>query len=226
MSKKQLARTAIEGGRASYNQFERRHSTRKERQDARAFRGLARVMDGDDLPAAPRRQPVHPSFSDKLSPVYRWLDRQVGRRWDDVYAEIRTRFDARTTAGRHILFCHMLRDVDRFGEISLGYWGFDLVVDDRGMLRSAEGYMGRGRHARRPSLYPRRVVRDAAMHAWARERKVGLRGLVAFWFLPVIHDNVTRFRQGHRLSEDDLELWNALVEDQRAQIRITFGPAS
>ena len=224
MSKKHLARTAIEGGRASYNQFERRNSHVAERQGARAFCDAARFADGDDLPAAPRRQPVHPSFSDKLQPVYRWLDRQIGRRWDDVYAEIRARFDARTTAGRHILYCHMLREVDRFGEVALTWWRFDLVIDERGILRAAEDYVGRGRHRRARRAYPGRTVSDCAMQAWAAGRKVGLRGEVAFWFVPIVHvDNVQiHYRQARRMRADDLELWNALVEDQRAQIQMVL----
>ena len=221
MSKKHLARTAIEGGRASYNQFERRNSHVGERQDARAFCDSARFIDGDELPAAPRRQPVRRSFSDKLAPVHRWLDRQIGRPWDDVYADIRARFDARTTAGRHILYCHMLRDVDRFGDVSMGWWRFDLVIDDHGILRAAEGYLGRGRHDRGKRWRPP-AVSDRAMKAWANGRKVGLRGPVAFWFYPIVHEDNTQiyYRQGRRMSESDLELWNALVEDQRAQIQM------
>jgi hypothetical protein len=59
----------------------------------------ARDEDGDGwLP--PRRWP---HFSENLAPLRRYLEAQVGRPWNDVYAEIRSRIDARSAVQYHIL---------------------------------------------------------------------------------------------------------------------------
>jgi hypothetical protein len=222
MSKKHLARTAIEGGRSHYNQLERRASHTCERQAARAFCHLARVSNEDELPAAPRRRPVRKDFSDKLAPVYRWLDRQIGRPWDGVYAEIRARFDGRTTAGRHILFCHLLAEVDRFGEVRQPWRRFDLVVNDRGMLQAAPDYAGRGRRRRLRHPQPRWAICSCTMRAWAAGRKIGLRAAVAFWFLPVEGVDAVAYRQGARLTAAEVAVWNALAADRRAEIQMVL----
>ena len=38
-----------------------------------------------------------------MTPLYRYLDKQVGRRWDDVYREIRQAFTAQTDANHDVL---------------------------------------------------------------------------------------------------------------------------
>lgn len=38
-----------------------------------------------------------------MTPLYRYLDKQVGRRWDDVYREIRQAFTAQTESNRNVL---------------------------------------------------------------------------------------------------------------------------
>ena len=49
---------------------------------------------------APR---FRPAFSENLSPLYRYLDAQVGRPWNKVYGEIRARVNADTAVQYHIL---------------------------------------------------------------------------------------------------------------------------
>lgn len=121
MATKNLARTVIEGGRHRQNKKQRYFAQGVAR--ARVRDWLAHT-DGDDAPAP--RPKVYRSFDDKLAPATRWLRAQVGRPWDRVYSEIHQRFDTRTTAGRHIVYDHLVRDV-RSGR------GF--VVDTHGILR-------------------------------------------------------------------------------------------
>jgi hypothetical protein len=45
----------------------------------------------------------HKEFSDLLGPLQRFLVRQVGRTWNDVYSEIRQRISPRSTVQIHIL---------------------------------------------------------------------------------------------------------------------------
>lgn len=110
MSTKKLERTVIEGGRG--NKWERRRSNRPERAAQRAFLSEVRKdplnADSDSIE---ERDHVYKDFRDKLSPMKRWLDGQVGRPWADVRSEVFTKFDTRSVAGRHITFGHLLSSV-------------------------------------------------------------------------------------------------------------------
>src|SRR5580692_493657 len=123
MSSKRLSKTVIEGGRHGYNKWERRHSHAEVRAGERDY--LKQVITdpelADDIDIEAVR-PVMKEFTDKLAPMYRWLDTQIGRPWSEVRSEIFTTFDTRTTAGRHITFDHLLSSVvetnsgfDKFG---------------------------------------------------------------------------------------------------------------
>lgn len=50
----------------------------------------------------PRRQRTK-YFDDLLSPLERWLRRQVGRPWDKVWSELASGIDSRSVVGRHLL---------------------------------------------------------------------------------------------------------------------------
>lgn len=49
------------------------------------------------------------TFGDHLSPLRRWVEKQVGRRWDDVYSEVCELFDRRSQIKDHV-HVHLLRD--------------------------------------------------------------------------------------------------------------------
>ena len=113
MSKKNLAKTAIEGGRTGHSKNLRRNSNKelraKEHAYLKAVEKDPEVWDEDEYPT---RKFVAKEFSDKLNPMFRYLDSQVGRPWDKVRSEIIEKFDSRTTAGRHILYDHLLSQVE------------------------------------------------------------------------------------------------------------------
>jgi hypothetical protein len=108
MSTKNLARTVIEGGRLRGNSWCRRESNAAVRVKAREVLRRAAFGDGLEELVVPRRKKVERAFADKVGPPRRWLERQVGRPWNIVRRELFERFDTRTTAGRHIVFDHML----------------------------------------------------------------------------------------------------------------------
>lgn len=64
--------------------------------------------------------PFKKGFNENLAPLVRFLGRQVGRRWDDVYAEICDRLDTGSTVKMHVR--QHLPDFVRFG-ISRGRHG-------------------------------------------------------------------------------------------------------
>lgn len=89
--------------------------------------------DGDGW-LAPRHRPF---FSENLSPLYRYLDAQVGRPWDAVYAEIRSRIDTGNAVQYHILqhlYDRLARDVteDEAGRLWItSRWGGPVRLDAR-----------------------------------------------------------------------------------------------
>lgn len=191
MSTKRLQKTVIEGGRYGRNKWERRHSHADVRAKLKNY--LADVMK--DLEVAEEEdveplEPVYQDFKDKLSPMYRWLRKQVGRVWDDVRSEITEKFDTRTTAGRHIVFDHLLKSV-QVGKEEWRYYGTrgyddltsssdnDYYVDDEGILRK-KLYTGR---RYRPDPVPPFDTKRIAN--WLNGRLVGKVGSKYFWFAPV-----------------------------------------
>lgn len=132
MSKKHLARTAIESGRYWHNCFFRRASHRIERAREREWLHRAKLDPRHTLATSIEPKPhVMKDFRDKLAPCERWLRAQAGRPWNDVFSEITDRFDTRTTAGRHILYDHILTWVHpRYGWAPREFW-----VDEDGVLR-------------------------------------------------------------------------------------------
>ncbi len=156
MSTKNLARTVIEGGRHNGNKYDRRNSSAVERVHARQYcKQVTLDPELADEDVIEERQPIYKGFTDKLAPMYRWLDAQVGRPWSEVRSEVFTNFDTRTTAGRHITFDHLLREVvdtesgfDAYGRIAdpeipkeesstgrYSYWSVrDYYVDREGIF--------------------------------------------------------------------------------------------
>lgn len=76
--------------------------------------------DLDDLPKRQgmRRpydsQSTRKDFGENLSPLYRYLHKQLGRPWDTVFSEICRAFDTRKTINQHILL-HVDQYVTREG---------------------------------------------------------------------------------------------------------------
>ncbi|HEX2670156.1 MAG TPA: hypothetical protein VHM25_04750 [Polyangiaceae bacterium] len=207
MSKKHLARTVIEGGRDGWSKFHRRYSHAAARAaQHRQEHELLAGRDADEAVFEPL-WPVHRSFSDKLGPARRFLRSQVGRPWDKVQAELFERFDTRTTAGRHILYCHLLREVelDRITRYDTFY------VSAHGILR----WQQRKRWSyvygqREPLPEPRHVV-----DAWLASRRVTWRDSNAYWLLPVASG---RYRQHHRLTAEEQTRYLALPRWFREQV--------
>ncbi|MCC6574693.1 MAG: hypothetical protein IT462_13000 [Planctomycetes bacterium] len=66
-----------------------------------------------DLEDAPAREPINPynnrkGFTDRLGPLRRWLDAQVGRHWDKVYGDLCGSLDRRKVSADHV-FLHAMR---------------------------------------------------------------------------------------------------------------------
>lgn len=240
MATKDLGRTPLEAGNTTEYHETRREVRRQSRHEAKAFcRNAARdpeFCDAMPAPVAPEhRRPgaCWPSdmHADAIGPVKRWIHRQVGRLWDDVYSEIRSRFDTRTLAGRHIVEQHLLGYVDTDG--SSLHQLRDLYVDEDGVLRERDTRYHRW-FSERQTISDRRFVR------WLSGRKVGRRGSKLFWFASTgaarieerevsrkradhwgwenvqVPVPISTFRQGRPLSFKEIAFYERLTSEQRA----------
>lgn len=188
MSTKNLSRTAIEGGRTGSNKWDRRYSHAETRADEKAYLGevkadLENFYDYD----IPKTRHVGKDFNDKLGPMYRWLESKIGLPWDEVRSQVTKDFDTRTTAGRHIVYDHLLRQVEvtpnhDYGayyrgpeDYTTSFHYHDYYVDDNGLLQK--------------KTYIKRKQKTVHFNThqianWLTGRVVGKIGKKLFWFVP------------------------------------------
>lgn len=205
MATKNIARSALEGGRHGYNKWERRYSHNEERTEARDYcRKVAVDPEWADEDFIEDIRPVRKEFTDKLSPMHRWLEKQVGRSWADVRSEVAEKFDTRTTAGRHITYDHLLREVvdTESGFDNYGYMmnpNVDVVstrhkyhrggystyyVDESGILQEhPDSYKNRYRNG----YYAYYKVSEAQFRdygEWLKGCIIGQKDGKYYWFVP------------------------------------------
>lgn len=213
MATKDLARTVIEGGRSSFNRFDRRLSNAEVRAAWRVTQAMIMQSADADGVLYPLRRHVYRDFHDKLAPAERWLARQVGRPWNAVRSDLFARFDARTTAGHHILFDHLLADVN-LGDPARDRWA-DFFVDAQGILRRArERHRYRARFVPLPE--PKRVLEE-----WLAGRRIGERAPKLYWF---VRTPTGRFRQHHALKDCETARFRDLPEWYRRELDVFLNP--
>lgn len=237
MATKDLGRTPLEAGNTAEYHSVRREARRRARHETNAFcKRVAydpELCDETPAPLAPEHRRPNGCWQvdmhdDRIGPVKRWIHRQVGRPWDDVYSEIRSRFDTRMLAGRHIVEQHPLQYVDFHGDRE---WR-DLYVDEEGVLRERDtGY--------RRYRSERQTISDRKFTRWLAGRKVGRRGSRLFWFASTgaarieerevsrkradhwgwenvqVPVPISTYRQGRPLSSKELVFYERLISAQR-----------
>lgn len=200
MATKNLSRTVIEGGRYNRNKQDRRNFNRSYRsQNTRLARAAKVLLDPDDLGPVPKRQKVRKDFFDRTGPLYRWLRKQVGKSWDRVFSELTSRFDTRTTAGRHVVEDHLLSSITlKMTDIAhtrVEYIGpNDYYVDDNGLLQRREPT---NRRKRRFSYGFQH--REQKILKWVNNRLVMDYGVSIFWMLP---EEIRWVHCGHAAGRD------------------------
>lgn len=184
MATKNMSRSVIEGGRNNSNKWRRHESNRSHRSRNREFsRRLRALVDPDDIGPAPKRYPIRKEFADKLGCMYRWLQSQVGSKWDAVFSELSCKFDTRTVAGRHIVYAHLLNAVilnvtDVEHEHNIFFRGNRYYVDELGLLSAQE----RTPKSAWDVIRGRRKRLD--IQKWANNRMVMDYGVSIFWMNP------------------------------------------
>lgn len=114
MATKNIARTAIEGGRVKSNKHERWQSNREERRAASVL--MTRIMTDTELATEaifPERDQVRKEFKDKLAAPAKWFAKKMnGLGFDDIRGNLLRTFDTRSLAGRHLVFDHLMPNRD------------------------------------------------------------------------------------------------------------------
>lgn len=199
MSTKNLARTVIEGGRDGYSRFHRRHSNAVERARSHVIQHQLCLTKDPETAFFPPRQPGYIGFADKLGPALRWLRSQVGRPWDKVQSSLFERFDVRTTAGRHIVFDHLLKEVRPEARYRQRFW-----ISPQGILRYRPYERKRWAASQRRQPLPEP---ETVLLAWLNGRRVVEHGARSYWLLPTPHGG---YRQHQELSEIDAVRFRSL----------------
>lgn len=126
MATKDLSRSLGEGGSCIMHTVgPRKRMQRAERTARRAY--LRKVMADPgfvEVEEAPERE--HDTGSCPVcrpAAIIRWLEKRVGQRWDDVFAELVRQFDRRTRRGHHLVDHHVLGHRE--------YLGMGLVVPEQ-----------------------------------------------------------------------------------------------
>lgn len=222
MATKNLARTPLEAGNTPEFQYQRRKDRRSVRHASKAFcRDVLRDADeyeaGLPPPSSEVKSRSYPfdKHDDKLGAVSAWVAAQVGRRWDDVYRDIRRLFDTRTLAGWHIVSAHLPSDEDFIacGWRDGTYWAGSgkVYVDAAGVLRMQPKPINRQtpqyRRMRerggatdekfRRFLAGRKIVCHGDLHA-------GAYGARWFWLVPTGHAKIAHVEVRRPLSAEEL----------------------
>jgi len=231
MSKKDISRTAIEGGRSGFNKNERYISYADERSKVHTIIAGAH---GDpeifDEVLIPKRKKVYKDFKDKLSPVERWMNDRVGKSWNKTYSLLKKKFDSRTVAGRHIVYDHILRDIwmspDRSDKFAIYHRYY---IDNNGILRKTESW-----NKENKELSEKIKQEKIEIEKWLDCRMIGKTGNVLYWYNPTVKSHVEkfdwwagkfnsvesyynpRFIKGDRLSGRDIEFFTKLFLNHKS----------
>lgn len=149
------------------------------------------------------RPPGGRQFADRLAPLERWLERNLGRGWNNVYREFCARFDRRTMKGWH-LDEHLLALVGKDRHL----WRASFIVDDRGILR-------RRPHQRWGRAAAFSVEDEARARLWTAARQLIVRGDAVYWTARAIDSLTPTSPQGRRLTAKELDFWSSLPEELR-----------
>lgn len=115
-----------------------------------------RAVPIDDLPQKESMRKAHrdrKELNENLSPLYRFLEKSVGRKWDDVYSEITENLNPSNAVQYHILQ-HLKWYVD---EKTKPYGPTHFYVDDGGILRA----VAKRTYKCKPEVYENLIGREA-----------------------------------------------------------------
>jgi len=119
-------------------------STAIERQRGKSKRYRDRSLEKDGDEEFCSHQPMSmgrgtKKFTDDIGPLKRWIHDQVGRKWDDVWADVCANVDANSVQGRHVR-SHVWSKTRNFGYVET-----DIVISESGTPMVVRAHFG-GQH--------------------------------------------------------------------------------
>ncbi len=236
MSKKNLARTALEAGREHRVRYELNRTERR-----RVSNHLHKVRIDPEYwyeKLVPTQPPVDWDYEipgENLSPVYRWIDSHVGQVWDDVYSKLCSSWPKKTLAGFHIIEDHIKDEVAHYPSPRY-YWQNDTTglayrtkwyVDNDGILRRVPDRVShwKANHRKRKAPYPDGERRNSD---WVVSWLGGTWIKEDFWGKPYTshwdwkyrgpyvrkvgskHFLIVDGRQGRKLTKDEVKIWESI----------------
>lgn len=216
MSTKNLVRSAFERGKRGSTKFEARYTHREERVQLRIW--LSNTRKNPDFALsedAPKRLRFWPETDYNFSPLRRWLERQVGRSWAEVNADIARNFT-------HYYILHTLRRwVNLYSDHRVRY--SDFIIDEQGILQFGtwlKEYRELRKRAHR-GLSMARTISEGEINAWRNGRKIKRCGKRYHWFMLVparMPWPATEYRQDRRLSPREMKYFVLFSDEQRREI--------
>ncbi len=85
------------------------------------------------------------NFNEYFAPFYRWLKKQVGRPWDNVYSDIRERLDPNSTVQMHVMQ-HLWGWVERYVKLEDGELVLYTKYSRPEKLSEMKGYYNSGEY--------------------------------------------------------------------------------
>jgi hypothetical protein len=189
-------------------------------------RANRRVRTGD-YDTLPSREQIRPrggrswcewkymNLPDRLQPLFRYLEKQIGRPWNDVYSEICENLSPSSTMQKHILD-HVEGYVERdpvYIELYSKQSGWGLYVDEYGILRKGKSSYKNVRI--RPSR-PQEPYVSRAHCSYDRIKKIEVKNKIPYEWIDGVWYRLVRGKtpaapsnKGRRLTEAEI--------DQRAQ---------
>ena len=183
MSKKNLSRTVTEGG--SRTKWDRHMSHKEERMRERAYlREVKADLDNYYEYDIEGIRPIHKDYSDKTGPIFRWLESQIGRPWNDVNSEIANKFRDHPHIHNYLAGC-VSKSLDEPvkpwctvpDDPTTSRHPHDYYVDDAGILQKKR-YVKRQYHEKVPKFDTNRLAN------WLNGRVIGQVGADLYWFVP------------------------------------------
>lgn len=174
MSTKRLSRTIIERGKRGSDKEERRQQIIKSRQKARIF--CATYCEDKIEPFYEARH-YYREFGDRLAALYKFLEANVGKPWNDVFSKLCAIRSRKTIQGHHFIEHAKGLVFTSTGAHHDARFSYGFYIED-GILYFNERW-------RRPKYSRLSKEISKRYEDWIGNRKIRLVGSKYFWCEPV-----------------------------------------
>ena len=174
MATRNLARTVFEPGHSTEHKNRTRWYTKMHRRRENEYLALVKVNpEIAETNLAPERNRMWWGWrvhDEKVHTAERWLTKQLGRQWDEVWSEVCRRFRGNKRKNRGIR-----EEIERLVQFEGDAAHYrDFIVDTEGILRSESDYEYISNQRKRPYLKPPK--------SWNENCRIRFLKGEAFWY--------------------------------------------